>query len=166
MIIKAGYVLTYSSWENDGDYYKEHRFEGLTKEEVEDTIEFLKIFVSKNNRKSGELRTFGNSSEPISFYDIYSIYKPNFIKKLIWEEDINLVPILDKWFEDEDVFWLSEKGYTEDQLIEIIDEVCDGLIGTYLGYSEYYSARVYNDDAKVFYTPIELVLTEVTNEFK
>lgn len=165
MIIKAGYTLTYSTWENDGDYSKEHRFEGLTKEEVEDTIEFLKIFVSKNNRKQGELRTFGNSSSQISFYDIYSIYKPNFIKKLIQEEDLNLVPILDEWFENEDDFWLSEMGYTEDQIIDIIDGVCDELIGTYFGYSEYYSVRVYNNDAKVFYTPIDLILSDVTDQF-
>jgi hypothetical protein len=165
MIIKAGYTLTYSTWENDGDYRKDNRIEGLTKEEIDDTIEFLKIFVSKNNRKPGTLKTYGNSTSCINFVELYEIHKPKLIIKTIKSDNPDFIKILDEWCENEDVFALKEKNLTEDELFDTMTDSCSDIVYNLLSGSEYYTARVYNNDAKVFYTPIDLILTDVTEQF-
>ena len=165
MIIKAGYTITYQSWENDGDNYRNHRFEGLTKEEVEDKIEFLKIFLSENNRSKGELKTFGNNTDTIDFLEVYEIHKPNLIKKILQQDDPSFLIALDKWIETEDVFELTKYNLTSDELSDTLSDCFYSEIYEHLGGSEYYNARVYNNDAQVFYTPVDLILQEISDQF-
>ena len=45
-MIKAGYQITISSWENDGDNYKDITISGLTKDRVKYTIAMCSLFTS------------------------------------------------------------------------------------------------------------------------
>ena len=60
-VIKAGYRVTVTSWENDADYYRTESSLGLTKEEAQRDVEFLKLIKGShcNNNK-----VFGNLYEP------------------------------------------------------------------------------------------------------
>ncbi len=61
--IKAGYRLTVTSWENDGDNYNTKSQDGLTKEESVFLVELITLFKSRHNRH-GLSRTFGNMYDP------------------------------------------------------------------------------------------------------
>lgn len=59
--IQAGYRVTITSWENDGDAYDTNIIEGLSKERVEFIVALCKLFYS---RHSSNDTTFGNMYDP------------------------------------------------------------------------------------------------------
>jgi hypothetical protein len=63
MIIKAGYRLSVTSWENDGDNYQTHSIDGLNEEKVKNLIELVSLFESRNSSKN----KFGNIYEANKF---------------------------------------------------------------------------------------------------
>ena len=58
--IEAGYRLTVTSWENDGDNYNTKTVEGYTLEEVTFLVELCNLFRSRNQVKG----CIGNMYEP------------------------------------------------------------------------------------------------------
>ena len=144
MILPKGYIITYKTWENDGDNYNSHRHEGLTEQNVKDIKEFLEMFYSCNHLKNGK-KCFGNAGN----LDIEGIISRH-------------SAMVDR---------IVSGKYTTEELEDIDDEfleVEDGireLISKYLGRSEYYESRVYNGDLKILYNPNEVVLEDVTNKF-
>lgn len=60
-IIKAGYRITVTSWENDADNYNTKILEGLTLEDAKFTVDFIKLFTSQNSRPNPGI---GNMYEP------------------------------------------------------------------------------------------------------
>lgn len=78
-IIKKGYRITVTSWENDADNYNTKTMDGFTKEEAHLFIDIFKLFYSKNNRSNKGC--FGNIYSPteaemkamnLAFIDIFS----------------------------------------------------------------------------------------------
>lgn len=57
-VIPAGYMMTFLTWENDGDHYKETNIMGLEYEEVEYLSRLMPLFASKNCRKN---KGYGNA---------------------------------------------------------------------------------------------------------
>jgi hypothetical protein len=60
-IIKAGYRITVTSWENDADNYNTKTVEGLNEDEVNFHIDLLKLIVGSN---SNDKTVFGNMYDP------------------------------------------------------------------------------------------------------
>jgi hypothetical protein len=61
-IIQAGYRVTVTTWENDGDNYNTKTVEGLTESEAEFIVKLCKIHYSKNAYKT--VKGFGNMYDP------------------------------------------------------------------------------------------------------
>jgi hypothetical protein len=145
MKIPAGYIITYRTWENDGDNYKSHRYEGLTEQKVKDIKEFLEMFHSENYPKNGK-RSFGNAYGHLDIGGIISRHTSM------------VDAIVDRKYTPEE---LEE---IDDEFLEVEDEIKD-LISEYLGRSEDYESRVYNNDLKILYNPTEVDLEDVTKNF-
>lgn len=145
MIIPAGYIMTYRTWENDGDNYKSHRLEGLTEQTVKDIKEFLELFHSENYPKNGK-RSFGNAYGHLDIGGIIS-------RRTAMVDAIVSAKYKPEELEDID-----------DEFLEVEDEIRE-LISEYLGHSSDYESRVYNNDLKIIYNPAEVVLEDVTTQF-
>lgn len=57
-VIPAGFMMTFLTWENDGDHYKETKLMGLEYEEVEYLTRIMPLFASKHCRKN---KGYGNA---------------------------------------------------------------------------------------------------------
>lgn len=138
-VIPAGYRLSIDSWENDGDYRQTEIIEGLSKERVQFLIELLSLFRSESNNDG----CFGN------------MYDPD-------EGEITLAvaamrQVMDKHrdaLEDDEV----------DYMTDVDQYFFSEMVSTYLGSSENYWSRVF-DGVKVEYTPTEIILEDVTDQF-
>ncbi|BEH88054.1 hypothetical protein [Klebsiella phage phiKp_21] len=62
--IKAGYTVSVTTWENDGDNYQTNDIVGLSKEDAKMFIDTLPIFKSVNSKKKG----LGNKELNINQY--------------------------------------------------------------------------------------------------
>lgn len=60
-IIKPGYRLSVTSWENDGDHRRTEVRDGLTKEQAMFWVDICKLHYSRNNFEN---KGFGNLFEP------------------------------------------------------------------------------------------------------
>lgn len=58
MKMPKGYIITYQSWENDGDDYKTHRFEGKDAKQTAEIVQFVTAFTSRSNRNKHGLGNF------------------------------------------------------------------------------------------------------------
>jgi len=66
-LVKAGYLVKITSWENDGDNYKTVELDGLSEEGMKAYVAFAKLFTKSSDR---------------SDYHIGNIYRSE-----VWEED-------------------------------------------------------------------------------
>ena len=139
-IIPAGYRVTITSWENDGDNYKDTIHEGLSKERVNYILELCNLFKSKNR----DINCFGNMYEPS---------RPQMDKA---EEAAKR--ILEKHRAVLDERELANLDSAEGEG-EIADMMCD-----YFGYSEDFTFRVYHR-AKVEHIPHQITMEDVTGDF-
>lgn len=57
-VIPAGFMMTFMTWENDGDNYKESSLTGLVHEEVQYLTRLMPLFASKHCRKN---KGYGNA---------------------------------------------------------------------------------------------------------
>ena len=139
-IIPAGYRVTITSWENDGDNYKDTIHEGLTKERVEYILELCKLFKSKNRDKN----CFGNMYEP----------SPNEYEKA--EKAVRVV--LEKHRATLNHCELANLEADEGDMDvgEIVNEFLDS--------SEHYAFRVYHK-TKVEHIPHQITMEDVTGDF-
>lgn len=144
-IIPKGYRLTVTSWENDADNYNTKSMEGLTKEEIEFLVPFIKLFKSKNSHNDNT--NFGNMYSP----DEDEIEQANeAVRKLVSKHDVVNFSFGDYFsaLDGED----DEHSAWSDFLYNL------GLSG-----GEYFT-RVLSS-YKIEYIPEELKIQDVTKEF-
>jgi hypothetical protein len=137
MIIKAGYRLSVTSWENDADNYQTHSIDGLSEEKVKNLIKLVSLFESSSNSKN----KFGN------------LYEPS--EEKIEKMDAELIKF-------NDVLGYKHAKNDEDH-INYIKEKWLSELGIYSS-GEFYT-RVFGDYT-VEYTPTEIVIEDVTEKFK
>jgi len=133
--IPAGYQIHITSWENDGDHYATQILSGLSEEDVCFYAELLPLFVSQS--RGG----FSNRDNVLMESVIEAIEK-------VLANHPKISNKLRKQF-------IDSSPTEHDVIVETMREL--------LGYSEYYTFRVFSD-MKVFYyqTPVK----EVTAQFK
>lgn len=147
--IKAGYRLTITTWENDGDNYNTKVLEGLDKADVQFHVDILKLFDRSSWNGPND---FGNMYEP-SGDEIYRLAVA--IRKVAVKHEA-LVREKAEWL-------LDEIGEDEDEQPEYMDGAYDFLYDLGIGSGEFYT-RVC-ESIKVEYTPTDIKLQDVTAEF-
>lgn len=145
-IIPAGYRLTVTTWENDGDHYKTKVLEGLTKERVTALVELSKLFSSKNN--GGAAKGYiGNMYDP---NDAERSRAKRAIDRVLKKYPGEFPPIDDADVDDEDT--------------DINDGVWDLIYELGLAGGDFYTRVM--ETFKVEYMPVEVRLNDVTEDFK
>lgn len=147
-IIPAGYRLTVVSWENDGDNYQTKVLEGLTKEQTQFYVEFLKWFDSKN-QPNHKFKTFGNMYDP-SESEVAEAH--NYIKVTLFQYS----DIINNLWE----YNVIEDCITDDDFSDVINDLHSNVCGR----SEEFYFRVV-ESIKVEYIKEPIVLEDVTKEF-
>jgi len=150
----SGYELQVTTWENDGDNSQTRTMGGLTKEDVQFYIELAKHF---DHTASTDSLGLGNDDVTpdvlVPLIDGLLVKHTNISPKVraFWELDP----------EDKEV-----AGITGDCLSDYrFDLYIDNLSYTILGRSRDGFCRVF-DNFKVMFIPAEVVITDVTAEFK
>ena len=135
--IPAGYRVTVTSWENDGDNYRTNSIDGLSCQDA-------KLLVNLSRLQEGE---FGNMYEPS---DEKCAKYSKACKKVF---DVNPHDPLGKF-----AGWNTET--TEENADELASEMLQDLFGS----SEYYYTRVC-EEVVVEYLPQDIFIDDVTKEF-
>lgn len=137
LIVKKGYTLTVTSWENDGDASQTLSKTVETKEEAQVWYEMMQLCKSQNNQPKGVIK-LGNSYDGLDYQqkEVAIEFLKKYHKILIPNENINDI-------DDED----------------LVDIFCD-LAGELLGYGENYACRVM-ESCMVTYSPEDVFLDEV-----
>lgn len=96
-VIKAGYRLTVTSWENDADNYNTVVVDGLTKDQVELAVDFIKLVAKSScNHKGyygnmydpddGEIAQFDAAiTEVLKKHNIEEEYPLDYARELYWD---------------------------------------------------------------------------------
>lgn len=145
-MIKSGYQLHITTWENDGDNYSTQIFSGLTEADVKFYVHIVTRFASRNDWVDTGLPKLGNQ------YNKLEILIDLANEALAANPDISK-NIRDSWNS------YIEGEYCED-IIELYNELL-GVPGEY--YDDYGFCRVF-ETLKVFYFPTEV--EEVTKRFR
>ena len=138
--IKAGYRVTVTSWENDGDNYNTLSKDGMTAEAARLVYQLLSLLEG----------------------DLGNMYEPD-------EEECELlteavIPII-----KQNLSILGEFGYSVYKQSDVdfpmyATQVATSIIGDFTGFSEgYYTRKV--ESIVVEYVPAEIVIQDVTHEF-
>lgn len=142
MKIKAGYRIEVVTWENDADHYKTKSVDGLSEDEVAEIVKYLKLF-KKSDWEGG----LGNAYDPSdSFIDRYiktlqELYEAN---KPVWDELLG-----------------AEEGEIED-FSEWVADCVGHELGVHGG--DFFTRVV--EEFTISYTPVEIVLEDVSEKFK
>lgn len=143
-IIPAGYRITVVSWENDADNYNTEVKEGFTEDEAKFLVELFKKFSSCNNHNKG-IGNLRGSDEDMETY------------KSVIAEVVSRHPVAST----SEKFSGCFKGPDDDGDVYYGEYLYDfGLGGT-----EYSLTRVC-ESVKVEYVPQEIILVDVTDQFK
>lgn len=137
MIIKAGYRLSVTSWENDADNYQTHSIDGLNEETVKNLIKLVSLFESSSNSKD----KFGNMYEPSEEEIEKMDTELNKFKEVLGYKDTD----------------------TDKENADYIKECWLDPLGLYSS-GEFYT-RVF-DKYTVEYVPTKIVIEDVTKKFK
>lgn len=135
-MIKAGFMLEITSWENDADNYQTIQISGLTKEKTQLYINIIKLFKCNHYSNDGN---FGN---------LYDEYESDTVKKAS-----DAVVALLLAFDEVD---------GEDERTHALEEISDYMT-QFLGCGENFVFRAY-DSHKVYFVPTDI--EEVTGEFQ
>lgn len=144
-VIPSGYRLTVVSWENDGDNYQTKVLEGLTKEQTQFYVEFLKWFDSKNHKS----KTFDNMYDP-SYSEIVEAHSYIKVTLLQYSDIVNNL-----W-----EYNVIGDCITADDFSDVINDLHSNVCGR----SEEFYFRVV-ESIKVEYIKEPIVLEDVTKEF-
>lgn len=146
-VIPAGYRVTVHSWENDADAKRTITKEGLSKEMAKFFVEFARLFYSQNNYHGP--KGFGN------------VYQPS-RRSLDDAHAASREVILANW----DAF---TEMWDDIEPEELSDDDCIWDITSELHYELFgggeFHFRVL-ESFKVEYLPVEVHLSDVTEEFK
>lgn len=137
-VVNAGYTITVTSWENDGDNYNTKSIIVDTLEEAEAIYKLMQLCESKNNQPNGVIK-LGNSCD---FDEEQENLIVNFLKNN---------PVLYKNID-------FEFGVDEDDDRYAFFDIFNDITCNLLGNSEYYACRVM-EKCVVTYSP-EDVYTE------
>lgn len=148
--IPAGYRVSVTSWENDGDNYNTEILEGLSKEAVMFIVAFCHKFWSQNDHTHPGC--FGNMYEPSDAKLDAVIFS---LRDLITTNLTTISEILE--CDPDEV----AEGFDDDVLEDIINEVHDSLFGCG---SDGFRFRVF-DSIKIEHIAAPIVMLNVTNEF-
>lgn len=153
--IKAGYRLTVTSWKNDGDNYMTKMLEGLTKEDVEFHVKFLKLFKSDSGG-------FGNLYAPSK---MKRFHLAEAIATLVKANDVsntNFAEVGD-YLQDID---LEDEEYFEENVVDELlgDYIYDRLWDVGLSNGDDFYTRVMSS-YKVEFVPQDIQIQDVTAEF-
>jgi hypothetical protein len=154
-IIPAGYRLSITSWENDGDNHQTEVLQGLSKERVEYLLAVCKLFTSGSNNNGA---TFGN------MYEGSAYQRAGACVAIAQVMEQHRDALTDGELEMLSEIVLDEENdeYDEDT---IADFGLDDIVSELLSYSECYTYRVY-DGAEVEYIPHEIRMDDVTGQFE
>lgn len=137
--IQAGYMVTVETWENDGDHYKTKELQGLGKEDVALVLEVCNYF----RTNGGDIKPWEEINKAVrEIFEKHQCVTTGLLGNLLM--DVN----------DEDDF--------HDHLYEIIGSPVEDY-GCY-GDGQNYYRNV--DTVKVFHTPEDIFLEDVTKEFR
>lgn len=142
MKIKAGYRIEVVTWENDADNYKTRDIDGLSEDEAVEIVKYLKLF--KKSEWDGGL---GNAYNP----------DDEFIQEY--------TETLQKLYEENKATWDNLLGVEEGE-IEDFSEWVAGCVGHELGVhgGDFFTRVV--EEFTISYTPVEIVLEDVSEKFK
>jgi hypothetical protein len=146
-MIKAGYQLHVTTWENDADAYVTKIISGLTEEDTRFYIAWAQQFVSRHGWKLKGLGNGANTAEEI----LQSLQNA---LDICWPTNLALVETIQE---------LLESEYSGDWAHELL---CEDLLGypvqeCYMSKSHF--TRVF-ESFKVFYIPVDI--EQVTSKFK
>lgn len=143
-IIKAGYRITVESWENDADNQRTMVIDGIQNKEYAALIyDVMSLLECRNYREDDT--TFGNLYEPDE--EEWEKYQ-NALKSLCEKHNAS------KFFAGNPEFVQGFEPH------EYLSELIFDLHGS----SEYYATRV-TESITVEYTPVDIVIEDVTKEF-
>lgn len=134
-IIKAGYRITVTSWENDADNYSTITRDGLTKAEVRFHVDLLKLVSGSN---CNDKMVFGNIWDP-SELELYAFDKAC-----------------------KEVFVKHDKELETNGEYEALNYAMD-IIGEYIGYSDFYTRVA--ERIVIEYVAQEIVIEDVSTNF-
>jgi hypothetical protein len=138
--IKAGYKLTITSWENDGDHYATESVEGLTREDAAFQLDvvraYAKVFGNECDRNAADVATATEA-----------------LKAVFAKHGKTLA----------DVEYAEEDDENEDG--SAYTEYASDLCYSFMGASEWYVCRVF-ESFKMEYFPTTIFIDDVTEEFK
>lgn len=145
-IIKAGYRVTITSWENDADNYNTKIIEGLTLDQAKFYVDFAKLF-TKSGWEGGIGNLCGTNDQEIA--KAYAQIEPLAIKYACAIQSLNIF--------DQDTFDAAVRiGDAADMLMELAYD-----IGLTCG--EYWTR--FCEDIKVELVPQEITFQDVTGDF-
>lgn len=133
VVVKKGYTISVTSWENDGDNYKTKT---MTVDDKDYALAILKmckdIFVSCNNGDGG----IGNAiGEP---------------------EESNAAELVTKYIAERPIF---NKGVTDP---EHLNNIGMDINQELMGYSEYYYSRVF-ESGFITYSPVDVKVEQIVH---
>lgn len=142
--IPQGYQMTFTTWENDADYYAEKTISGLTEEDVFFYKDLASYFSSVNNGDNEGLGNEEHTEEELIF---------------LMNELLDRHPQLS---ESERLYW--EKSIQSE---EVYSDLCDKILSHPVEY-DYMFCRVM-DNVKIFYVEKPIFIQEkienVTDKF-
>ncbi len=147
--IQPGYQLHITSWENDADNYKTKIIQGLTKEDVQFYLHFLRHFYSQYSRHKDMIGPgFGNmerrkcpEAESIAITTAFEAFPPSSpelldsVKQSIefWKNDPEdscdwVLELLGYWYDKYRVFDSFEVYYIPAEIQNVTDKFDDEMI--------------------------------------
>ncbi len=156
-IIKSGYRLTVTSWENDADNYKTVVTEGNSAEYTRYVVAMLTIAKDHGNMYEPSDRELNN---------LAMVVREVFVKCLKTIPGLAelLIERLELEAKDIDEFGKLEFDFDENDDLDPITDFYTELAGQFLGYSEGYWLRQL-ESIKVEFVSHDIDLEDVTAEF-
>jgi hypothetical protein len=152
--LPAGYQLHITTWENDADNYHTQVMSGLSKEDVAFYVELAKGFRSKNSRPKGGLGNQQVDADTlVEYIDGMLAKHPNISEKVrnYWSTEDELAD-----------FDMALDDVKYDLYYEIL---CENVLGNPDDYYDHGFCRVF-DEFKVLFVPEEVIIEDVTHQFK
>lgn len=141
-IIPAGYRLSITSWENDGDHYQTKVLAGLTPGRVRFIIELCKLFRSHHSVKSGYGNLYDPSQTVVSAAVVAVMQVMQKHRNVLTDDELDML------------------GTSDD-----IDEVVQDYVTEFIGKSEEdFTFRVF-EKAAVESIPAAICIDDVSAEF-
>ena len=138
--VKAGFMVEIETWENDGDFYATKTLQGLTENDVKFCVEVCEYF-----------DRYGN--DIINWDVVHEAMLPIAVKHTDLSSDTTKK------------LWQAILDCNEDDLSDNISDLLGSEMEDHGCYGDGASFYRTIDSVKVFYTPVDIFLENVTNKF-